>query len=70
MKITKLRRSYAIRLTDTEMNVLCSLVSEGVTGIVGETDMDGWNAREKTAYRRRVDQIGDFMNTDENRRAA
>lgn len=70
MWITKLKRGYRINLTDAEMSLMRSLVSEGIGGICtdGTFEDQGLGKAEERAWDRRC-QDGEFLRVDEDRRS-
>jgi hypothetical protein len=69
MKIIRLKRGYSIRLTDAEMSLLRSFVSEGIEGICtdGTFENQGIGKAEERAWNQRTEH-GHFLRVDEDRR--
>jgi len=69
MKITKMKRGYIIRLSDTEFDVLQQTVSEGMGS---DMWLDDCNGHMSPAEQRVITQVNygqrDWMKITENRR--
>lgn len=71
MKITRLKRGYVIRLTDTEMSVLDDTVTEGMGSSLWE-EVEGGYSHLPPAEQRIINEVNackrDWMIVTEDRR--
>lgn len=74
MKVTRLKKGYRINLSDADMEMLNSLVIDGIVSEEGLEEYEcrmNWSAGEKAAWTRRMKVVGgpySLLRIDEDRR--